>query len=49
MPDASWRRCRIIGRRHRQEGLDGFITSWNAGAERLYGYFAKEASGSTSN
>jgi two-component system cell cycle sensor histidine kinase/response regulator CckA len=34
----------IIGR-----SLDGFITSWNAGAERLYGYPARDAIGKTFN
>src|SRR5947209_12299992 len=26
-------------------GLDGLITSWNAGAERVYGYSGQEAAG----
>jgi PAS domain S-box-containing protein len=30
----------IIGR-----SLDGLITSWNSGAERLYGYTAEEVVG----
>ena len=44
-PRPPGRDCRFIGRRDLQHGLDDTILTWNAGAERLYGYTASEMIG----
>ena len=36
---------RVIERRHHQQELESIVTSWNKGAERLFGYKAEEMVG----